>query len=133
MPSQCPVCGDALRVARLECDGCSTAIEGDFDNGRLGRLTREQIAFVEVFVECRGKIKDVEERLGLSYPTVVARLEAVVDALGAPLRTETRTREVDGSAEGGTSRSRIDEILSALARKEISPEHAAKKLKARRK
>jgi hypothetical protein len=107
----------------LECDGCSTAIEGDFDNGRLGRLTREQIAFVEVFVECRGKIKDVEERLGLSYPTVVARLEAVVESLGAPVRTETRTN-VDGS---------VDEILSALARKEISPENAAKKLKARRK
>ena len=120
MPSHCPVCGEALRVARLECDGCSTAIEGDFDNGRLGRLTREQLAFVEVFVECRGKIKDVEERLGLSYPTVVARLEAVVEALGAPVRTETKTNEVD-------------DILSALARKEISPENAAKKLKARRK
>ena len=133
MPSHCPVCGEALRVARLECDGCSTAIEGDFDNGRLGRLTREQIAFVELFVECRGKIKDVEERLGLSYPTVVARLEAVVEALGAPVRTETRTN-VDGSAEGGTSRRQeVDDILSALARKEISPEHAAKKLKARRK
>jgi hypothetical protein len=120
MPSQCPVCGDPLRVARLECDGCSTAIEGDFDNGRLGRLTREQIAFVEVFLECRGKIKDVEERLGLSYPTVVARLENVVDALGAPVRTETR---------GGS----VDSILSALARKDISAEDAAKKLKARRK
>ena len=121
MPSHCPVCGEALRVARLECDGCSTAIEGDFDNGRLGRLTREQIAFVELFVECRGKIKDVEERLGLSYPTVVARLEAVVEALGAPLRTETRTNEG------------VEDILSALARKEITPENAAKKLKARRK
>lgn len=127
MPSQCPVCGDALRVARLECDGCSTAIEGDFDNGRLGRLTREQIAFVELFVECRGKIKDVEERLGLSYPTVVARLEAVVEALGAPLRVETKTSETK------TKTSEVDDILSALARKEITPENAAKKLKARRK
>ena len=121
MPSHCPVCGDPLRVARLECDGCSTAIEGDFDNGRLGRLSREQIAFVEVFLECRGKIKDVEERLGLSYPTVVARLEGVVDALGAPgVRAETRANEVD-------------DILSALSRKEITPADAAKKIKARRK
>ena len=120
MPSHCPVCGEALRVARLECAGCSTAIEGDFDNGRLGRLTREQLAFVEVFLECRGKIKDVEERLGLSYPTVVARLEGVVEALGAPLRAETKANEVEN-------------ILSALARKEITPQDAAKKLKARRK
>jgi hypothetical protein len=108
----------------LECGGCSTAIEGDFDNGRLGRLSREQIAFVELFVECRGKIKDVEERLGLSYPTVVARLEAVVESLGAPVRAhgDDKPRTND-----------VDEILSALARKEITPENAARKLKARRK
>ena len=113
------MCGDSLRIARLECDGCSTAIEGDFDNGRLGRLTREQLAFVEVFLECRGKIKDVEERLGLSYPTVVARLEQVVDALGAPGRVEVRSSEVD-------------DVLAALARKEISPNEAARRLKARK-
>ncbi len=124
MPSQCPVCGNALRVARLECDECSTAIEGDFDNGRLGRLTREQIAFVELFVECRGKIKDVETRLGLSYPTVIARLEAVVEALGAPVRAH-----VDDKVRTNA----VDEILDALSRKEITPENAAKKLKARRK
>jgi hypothetical protein len=117
------VCGDSLRIARLECDGCSTAIEGDFDNGRLGRLTREQVAFVEVFLECRGKIKDVEERLGLSYPTVVARLEQVVDALGAPGR-------VQGRVEARSSE--VDDVLAALARKEISPDEAARRLKARK-
>jgi hypothetical protein len=115
-PSNCPVCGDALRIARLECDACHTAIEGEFDAGRLGRLTREQIAFVEVFLESRGKIKDVEERLGLSYPTVVARLEQVVEALGTPARAP--------HAAG-----HVDEVLGALARKEISPAEAAKRLK----
>lgn len=114
-PTNCPVCGDALRIARLECDGCHTAIEGDFDAGRLGRLSREQTAFVEVFLECRGKIKDVEERLGLSYPTVVARLEQVVEALGAPARA--------------SGPSHVDDVLGALARKEISPAEAAKRLK----
>jgi len=112
-PAVCPVCGQSLRIARLECDACHTAIEGDFDAGRLGRLTREQIAFVELFLECRGKIKDVEERLGLSYPTVVARLEQVVEALGAPGR---RTDE-------------LDDVLASLAKKEISPAEAAKRIK----
>jgi hypothetical protein len=114
------VCGDSLRIARLECDACHTAIEGDFDNGRLGRLTREQLAFVEVFLECRGKIKDVEERLGLSYPTVVARLEQVVSALGAPTGVETRAPTA------------IEDVLGALARKEISPAEAAKRLRRRK-
>lgn len=109
------MCAEPLRIARLECDACHTAIEGDFDNGRLGRLTREQLAFVEVFLECRGKIKDVEERLGLSYPTVVARLEQVVEALGAPSRAAAPNA--------------LDDVLGALARKEISPSEAAKRIR----
>ena len=118
-PTSCPVCGEALRIARLQCDACNTAIEGDFDAGRLGRLSREQTAFALVFLECRGKIKDVEERLGLSYPTVVARLEQVVEALGAP-------------APAAPAQGDVDTLLGALARKEISPAEAAKRLKAAR-
>jgi hypothetical protein len=115
------VCGDALRLVRLECEGCQTAIEGDFDGGRLGRLTRDQVSFVEVFLECRGKIKDVEERLGLSYPTVVARLEQVVEALGAPNRV------------GESEPQSVDDVLAALAKKEILPAEAARRIKHGRK
>jgi hypothetical protein len=122
-PSNCPVCETSLRIARLECDACKTAIEGDFDRGRLGRLSREQLAFVEVFVECRGKIKDVEQRLGLSYPTVVSRLDQVVAAMEA-------TR-VEASQTETTSR-RIDGVLESLSRGEITPKDAAERLKALR-
>jgi hypothetical protein len=103
-------------VARLLCEACETAVEGRFDVGRLGRLSREQLSFVEVFLECRGKIKDIEGRLGLSYPTVVARLEQVVEALGAPVRVEGALASVDS-------------VLAALAKNEISPAEAAKQIK----
>jgi hypothetical protein len=120
-PSNCPVCETSLRIARLECDACKTAIEGDFDRGRLGRLSREQLAFVEVFVECRGKIKDVEQRLGLSYPTVVSRLDQVVDAMGGP-----------SEPEGDARTRRIDAVLESLARGDLTPREAAERLKALR-
>ena len=116
-PTSCPVCAASLRIARLECDACKTALEGDFQLGRLGRLSREQLAFVEVFLECRGKIKDVEQQLGLSYPTVVSRLDQVVHALGS------RDAPADGREK------QIDEALSALARGEITPGEAAALLK----
>ena len=110
-----------MRIARLECDACKTAIEGDFDRGRLGRLSREQLAFVELFVECRGKIKDVEQRLGLSYPTVVSRLDQVVDAMGGPSEPEADARS-----------RRIDGVLESLARGEMTPAEAAERLKSLR-
>jgi hypothetical protein len=82
MPGQCPVCHSALAVTRLQCSQCGTGIDGLFAIGRLQALTPEQVQFVETFIKNRGKIKDVENDLGISYPTVVARLNEVVAAMG---------------------------------------------------
>lgn len=132
-PSNCPVCETSLRIARLECDACKTAIEGDFDRGRLGRLSKEQLSFVEVFLECRGKIKDVEQRLGLSYPTVVSRLEQVVEAMGAvPSSTFSSPSSTFSSPTENDRSRRIDEVLASLAKGEVSPAEAAVMMKALR-
>src|SRR3979411_3488853 len=84
--TRCPVCGDDLHIVRLECPACGSALQGNFTLGRLARLTREQLQFVEVFIRCRGKIKDVEEELGISYPTVVARPNEVGQGTGFVVR-----------------------------------------------
>src|SRR3954468_2294985 len=82
MPGRCPICDSALTITRLQCGQCGTGIDGAFVPGRLGSLNREQVQFVETFMKCRGKIKDVEQELGISYPTVVARLNEVVRSMG---------------------------------------------------
>src|SRR5262245_56852347 len=68
VPGTCPVCGNELVVTRLRCGNCRTTLEGLFSLGRFYYLTREQQQFIAVFVKCRGKIKDVEDELGISYP-----------------------------------------------------------------
>jgi hypothetical protein len=127
MPTACPACGHALDVLRLGCAECGTAIEGRYALGRLGQLTRAQLEFVEVFLECRGKIKDVEQRLGVSYPTVVARLDEVVAAM------EPRP---DGAAEAkpkaAAANAKHAEVLEALERGEISAAEAAARLRSQR-
>ena len=45
-------------------------------------LHRAQLDFVEVFLKNRGIIREVERELGVSYPTVRARLDEVLDAIG---------------------------------------------------
>src|SRR6476659_8329791 len=79
---RCPVCGDELAVTRLHCNTCNTQIEGQFQLGRFQRLTAEQLAFVEVFVK----------NLGISYPTVRARLDDVLRAMGFPAGGEDDPR-----------------------------------------
>ena len=82
MPGVCPICANQLHVTRLQCGHCGTGMDGVFGLGRLQALTSEQVQFVEAFIKNRGKIKDVETELGISYPTVVARLNEVVRAMG---------------------------------------------------
>ena len=78
----CPVCAGILTVTRLHCARCDTAIEGRFAPGSFAALSAEQLGFVERFVRCEGKLKSMEAELGLSYPTVRARLHDVIRALG---------------------------------------------------
>lgn len=82
LPGKCPICSGQLTVTRLQCGNCGTGIDGSFGLGRLQVLTPEQVQFVETFMRCKGKIKDVEGQLGISYPTVVSRLNDVVRAMG---------------------------------------------------
>ncbi|MCP4541163.1 MAG: DUF2089 domain-containing protein [Chloroflexi bacterium] len=112
-PTECPVCRDNLIVTQLACRNCGTGLEGRFTMGRLFQLTTEQLHFVEVFLRCEGKIKHVQNDLGISYPTVRSRLEEVVRALGYEVKED---RVVDGDHR--------QEILERLARKEISSEEA---------
>jgi hypothetical protein len=123
VPTQCPVCGDELRVTRLHCDGCGSGLDGAFSLGRWLRLNREQLAFAEVFIKCRGKIKDVEDELGISYPTVVARLNELVAAMGydaAPVAPE---------ANSGDRAQRRQEVLDSLAAGELTAAQAAQRLR----
>ena len=78
----CPVCSHELSITRLHCNHCATTLEGDFSVGRFGRLSREQLALLESFLRSRGNLREMERELGISYPTVRNRVEALVRALG---------------------------------------------------
>jgi hypothetical protein len=78
----CPVCRDRLSITRLYCRNCDTTIEGHFETGRLGRLSAEQLEFVEIFLRCEGKLSRMEPELDMSYPTLRARLTDVIRTMG---------------------------------------------------
>lgn len=119
----CPSCDSAMVVRRLECPNCGVAVEGRFDGGPLARLSRDQLAFVETFLRARGKIKDVEEELGISYPTVVARLNDVLVAMGFeagedPRDAERRQRILDELSAGRMSAAEAADQLRSLANRD---------------
>ncbi len=120
MLTRCPVCGGELRVLRLRCVACDSELAGSFSLGKLFRLTPEQLRFVEVFVKNEGTIKDVEAELGVSYPTVRARLREVIRALGYEPGEET---------PGPIPPDRRRQILDDLAQGRISADDASRMLR----
>jgi hypothetical protein len=68
-------------------------------------LPEEQLRFLELFLRCRGNMRDVERTLGLSYPTVRARLDALLTRLGytavAPTDVGEQRREILDALNAG--------------------------------
>lgn len=122
----CPVCGDELMVTRLQCGSCDTAIEGRFRLSRFGRLSGDQLAFVEVFLKNRGIIKDVEAELGISYPTVRARLDDALRGMGfAAAGGEDGQRPRPDAAQIKEEKRKI---LEELREKRINVDEAKRRL-----
>ena len=133
--STCPVCEGELAITRLHCRTCGTALEGEFGVGRFGRLSREQLTLLESFLRSRGNLKDLERELGISYPTVRGRIEALLRALGLADGDEPAAEEPAEAADAPNPINDEDagerrEILDRLARREISAEDAAEALRA---
>ena len=112
----CPVCHKPLHITKLHCPACGTSIEGDFQAERLLALTPEQRSFVLSFLRNRGNIREMEKELGISYPTVRARLDQILAALGL-------------EANPGKEKPARKEVLEMLAEGEITQEQALDMLK----
>ncbi len=116
--SDCPVCSGPLYVSHLKCGDCGTELTGEFVANEFARLPQDKLDFLRVFLSCRGNLKEVEGVLGLSYPTVRGRLDALIEQLRISTTVE--------SAPGGANRA---EVLAALERGEITVEEAAQALR----
>ncbi len=123
LPTQCPICSGELEVTRARCTNCETMLDGHFTQGRFANLNPQQWHFIETFIRCKGKIKDVEVALDISYPTVVTRLNEAVRALGFDSGDEP-----DAGRRGTATDDRRRKILERLERNEIGPKEAVRLL-----
>lgn len=121
LPARCPLCGGELAVIRIYCRDCDTTFEGRFTGGPFSQLTPDQLKFVEIFIRCEGKIRRMEDEVGLSYPTIRNRLHEVIRALGYEPRA---AEEPAGLSEADRQR-----ILEDLDRGVINADEAMRLLK----
>ena len=115
----CPSCGGQVEVRELWCPECDVSVRGRFPRCEFCGLPEEQMAFLRLFVSRRGNLREVEREMGVSYPTVRARLDDLLRALGyATEAPSARDRQ-----------ERRREVLEALREGTMTPEEAAKALR----
>jgi len=107
-----PATGGEVIVTRLEGVDSGVVIEGRFDLGWIGRLSREQLDFVGLLLKYRTNLQKLADELGIAYNTVRSRLDEVVEALGEPTRAPAR-KPAEAKA-----------IIDRLAAGELSAEDA---------
>jgi hypothetical protein len=112
---RCPSCGDDLEVNGLHCPSCGTDVRGHFAPCPFCRLSPDQTTFLQLFVQSRGNLTEVEKILGVSYPTVRGKLDEVIALLGTPVvrppRADRRT------------------VLERIAAGDLSPEQGLAELR----
>ena len=118
----CPICDQRLLVTEYACRSCGTAIRGRFDRCDLCALPGDLLHFVRLFLRVEGNLREVERRLGLSYPTVKARLAAVNAALDAAGAEPAGPEPVGGDPAGP------DPVGSGQASASAEPHRDAERL-----
>jgi hypothetical protein len=138
---RCPSCNGQLFPKVLVCDSCGLKVEGEFVLNEFDSLTPDELHFLRVFVQCEGRIRDMEAALGVSYPTVKGLLASIKDKLSqrSP-RFAASAHQREGSAEAAgldastpPTDASADEILDQLESGHISYKDAVRLLRSARK
>ena len=120
IPPRDPVSGGELYISELSNDESGITIRGKFEISRFAKLDAEHVQFLEAFLKCRGMLSHVEKELGISYPTVRGRLDALLVALDLhPPQQENRREAI------------VDEkrrIIEQLENGELSAQEAKRRL-----
>lgn len=109
LPPTCPFCEGEILVQSFQCRQCDVTVNGRFNTGasaefdeaqlpvlrRFARLSAEQLQLLEGFIRNEGKLNRLQEEVGLSYPTLRARLDEMIRDLGFPPREEEKSSSVD--------------------------------------
>ena len=122
IPAKCPISGGELYVSELTCEESGVTIRGKFRLPEQANLDEDKQAFLKVFLRARGVISTVEKEMGISYPTVRARLDGLLQDMGlAPTQEDVdRKKRIDEKKK---------QILKDLEDGKLTPDQVKKKLK----
>ncbi|MEO0095411.1 MAG: DUF2089 family protein [candidate division WOR-3 bacterium] len=106
----CPLCGGRMVISELRCKDCDLRVKKDFPQCEFCELPEDDYEFLKIFLRTEGKITDIEKILGVSYPTIKAKIEHLLKSLNLKPYEET-IDPIDAIAQGKLS---VEEAITIL-------------------
>lgn len=78
---KCPACQGKLHISALHCPDCDMELKSTFSFSKFERLDDEQYDFLIAFLQCRGSLKELQEKCNLSYFLARKKLDELLVAL----------------------------------------------------
>jgi len=116
MISKCPCCNGTLNITSLKCPDCGVELRNTFELSIFDCLSKEQMDFLLSFLKYRGNLKNLQDEIGISYPTAKRRLEELLIALEIGQEEEASVEQevLDmSSISVNRSSNRASEIIKA--------------------
>ena len=112
----CPQCKLPMKPVSIGCQSCDVQVSAQFEAHPLLSLTSEELHFLMIFIHCEGKIGDMEKALGISYPTVKAKIHKLKSKLSEDLQdNKADTLKLLDKLEKGEIN--FDVVLEKIAKK----------------
>jgi hypothetical protein len=99
---------------KMECVNCGISFEGDFYSSPLLNLSAEHQHFIELFILNSGSLKKMADSMGVTYPTIRSRLDAVIEELKQQIEKKDDYK---------------NELLERVSQGRLTPEKAARIIK----
>ncbi len=97
----CPLCEGELAIKEFHCSTCGVSFRGNFAQSWISGLNPEQLEFIKLFVVVQGSIREMEKRLGISYPTVKNRLAEIIRQISKDEPMEEDYSDIMGDLDQG--------------------------------
>jgi hypothetical protein len=101
-----------MQPVKAACPGCGVAVEGRFRLPRVALLPPDEAAFLAEYALAGFSIKELEKRVGMSYPAVRARLNRVIASMRKLSAPAEQRREILDRLEAGEIRA--DEAIRLI-------------------
>lgn len=110
--SSCPICKHELKIKELHCEHCKVSFSGSFDSSWLSAFSESQLEFIKLFLLVQGNLKELQNQLNLSYPTVKNRLTEIVSVITKKTPAPDKVTDILQDLEEGFIN--VDEAINMI-------------------